>query len=37
MVEKLILATLPMVPKYEVKEVLEVIFGSGTNRAIGGA
>ncbi len=30
MVEDLILATMPMVPKYEVEEVLGVIYGSST-------
>jgi uncharacterized protein YbjQ (UPF0145 family) len=37
MVEKLILATMPIIPKYEVEEVLGVIYGSSTRtRGAGG-
>jgi uncharacterized protein YbjQ (UPF0145 family) len=37
MVEDLILATMPMIPKYEVEEVLGVIYGSSTRtRGAGG-
>lgn len=37
MAEDLILATMPMVPKYEVEEVLGVIYGSSTRtRGAGG-
>ena len=37
MVEDLILATMPMIPKYEVDEVLGVIYGSSTRtRGLGG-
>lgn len=37
MVEDLILATMPMVPKYEVEDVLGVIYGSSTRtRGAGG-
>ena len=35
--EDLILATMPMIPKYEVEEVLGVIYGSSTRtRGLGG-
>jgi len=35
--EELILATMPMIPKYEVEEVLGVIYGSSTRtRGMGG-
>jgi uncharacterized protein YbjQ (UPF0145 family) len=37
MVEDLILATMPLIPKYEVEEVLGVIYGSSTRtRGAGG-
>ncbi len=37
MEEKLILATMPMIPKYDVEEVLGVIYGSSTRtRGAGG-
>jgi uncharacterized protein YbjQ (UPF0145 family) len=37
MADDLILATMPMVPKYEVEEVLGVIYGSSTRtRGVGG-
>jgi uncharacterized protein YbjQ (UPF0145 family) len=37
MVEELILATMPMVPKYEVEDVLGIIYGSSTRtRGAGG-
>ena len=35
--EDLILATMPLIPKYEVEEVLGVIYGSSTRtRGVGG-
>ena len=35
--EDLILATMPMIPKYEIEEVLGVIYGSSTRtRGVGG-
>jgi uncharacterized protein YbjQ (UPF0145 family) len=37
MVDDLILATMPMIPKYEIEEVLGVIYGSSTRtRGAGG-